>query len=299
VSKTLKPMLAASEPVTDFTKLKYPLYASPKIDGCRGMVVDGQLKSRAFKTFPNKYVHDLFSKKNFDGLDGEIIIGDPTSAQARNETSGTLNRKSDKEVDAKFYIFDCYTFKGEYAQRYLHLVELVSTLKRGPLELVVQHLISTPEELERYERDTLDLGYEGVIVRSLDGPYKYGRSTHREGYMLKVKRFLDAEAEILEVIEEMENTNDANKDAFGRTKRSHAQEGMVPKGRTGALRVKDVTTGVEFVVGSGYDDTDRDFLWNNKRKLVGKLITYKYFPHGVKDKPLLPVYVGPREDWDL
>lgn len=296
MAKTLKPMLAASEPVTDFTQLNYPVYASPKIDGCRGMVVNGQLKSRAFKTFPNKYVDRLFSRKELSGLDGEIVIGDPTSASARNETSGVLNRKSDVPVDAKFYVFDNYLAKGTFEERSI-LVQ--AACEQPAVRVVEQQLIESADELSQYEVEILNLGYEGVIVRSPDGPYKYGRSTHKEGYMLKVKRFLDAEAEILEVIEEMENQNEAKRDAFGRTKRSSAGGGLVPKGRAGALRVKDLKTGVEFTVGSGFCDADREQFWKDRRSAVGRTITYKYFPHGVKDKPLLPTFVGLREKWDL
>lgn len=262
------------------------------------MVVDGQLKSRAFKQFPNDYVHKLFSGIDLDGFDGEIVIGDPTSADARNKTSGTLNRKSDKEVDAKLYVFDNYKYKGGYDARYQKLKKRFETPYRNVV-LVEQRCLALPVELEFYEREVVALGYEGVIVRSLDGPYKFGRSTHKEGYMLKVKRFLDSEAEILEVIEEQENTNEAKKDAFGRSKRSSAQEGMVPKGQAGALYVKDLTTGVCFTVGSGISDDLGKRMWNNRRKLLGRTITYKYFPHGVKDKPLLPSFVGFREKWDF
>jgi len=291
----LKPMLAGK--ITDYDKLKYPFYASPKLDGVRGIVKDGELVSRKLMTFPNIHINAEFSNASLDGMDGELIVGSATNPQVRNLTSGSCNR-IEGTPEVTFYIFDNYKYRGGFTARYGTLID-ESIRFPDNVRLVPQHLISNAEELAKYEADTLDLGYEGVIIRSLGGPYKMGRSTENEGYMLKVKRFLDAEAEILEVIEEEENTNVAQRDNLGRTKRSHAQDGKVPKGRAGALHVKDLVSGVEFTVGSGMDDDERKFFWDNRRKVRGKCITYRYFPKGVKDKPLIPTYVGLREEWDL
>lgn len=291
---TIKPMLAGK--ITDYSALNYPLYASPKIDGCRGMVVDGMLRSRKFLQFPNNHTHNLFSFPRFNGLDGELVVGDPKDPQARNKTSGNLN-SIDRILDVKFYVFDNYLAKGGFKERGI----LVQAAAVGCANIVAipQVLVADEGQLLEYEAKCLADGYEGLIVRSPDGPYKFGRSTESEGYMLKVKRFLDAEAKILEVYEEMENTNAAEKDAFGRTKRSSAQAGLVGKDRAGGFTVRDIKTGVEFdVPGSTFGDVRKAEFWKARKKLVGKLITYRYFPHGIKDKPLLPTFVAFREDWD-
>ena len=57
------------------------------------------------------------------------------------------------------------------------------------------------------------------MVRTPDSPYKCGRSTEREAWLLKIKRFEDAEAVVLGTYEGMSNMNEAGVDAFGRTKR--------------------------------------------------------------------------------
>lgn len=117
--------------------------------------------------------------------------------------------------------------------------------------------------------------------------------------MLKLKRFADHEAEILEVIEEMENTNEKKTNELGRGKRSAHQAGMVPKGVAGALRVKDCTSGVEFMVGTGLTDADGVAFWAQRNSVRGKILKYKSFPVGMKDKPRFPVYLGMREAWDM
>ena len=42
-----------------------------------------------------------------------------------------------------------------------------------------------------------------------NAPYKQGRSTVREGYLLKVKTFLDDEATVVRFEERMHNGNEA------------------------------------------------------------------------------------------
>ena len=53
----------------------------------------------------------------------------------------------------------------------------------------------------------LDDGYEGLMLRAPDGPYKFGRSTVKENTLLKVKNFLDDEAEVIGFKEQTTNTN--------------------------------------------------------------------------------------------
>ena len=153
------------------------------------------------------------------------------------------------------------------------------------------------------EAQALDAGYEGLIVRSVNGPYKFGRSTMKEGYMLKLKRFLDSEAVILDMDEEQANNNVAQVDALGHTKRSSHKAGKAGKGRMGALRVRDVNPnspvfGREFEIGSGFDLSDREEFWQNRAACIGKIVKFKFFAIGILDKPRFPIYLGKRSELD-
>lgn len=53
------------------------------------------------------------------------------------------------------------------------------------------------------------------MVRSLAGKYKQGRSTEKEGILGKLKRFVDAEFEVVSYTERMHNGNAPTKDALG------------------------------------------------------------------------------------
>lgn len=281
----------------DLTKLVYPVYASPKIDGCRAVVAGHKVLSRKLEVFPNKAAQQF---AHLEGLDGELVIGSPSDPQVRNTTSGTLNRKQDDAPGLKFLVFDKWDSDEPFRER----LEIAKDRILGTDDIwVLPHtLINNEKELLETEEDALDKGFEGLILRAPDGAYKFGRSTTNEGGMLKLKRFVDAEAEVLQVNEEMKNTNKAEKDHLGRTKRSKAQAGMKGKGRAGELLVRGLNgqfEGVEFVVPlGGAGDEGKAFWWTHRKDVNKPVVTYRYFPKGVKDKPLLPTYVGIREDWD-
>ena len=117
------------------------------------------------------------------------------------------------------------------------------------VEKILPVEIRDAAQLAAYEEDCLAEGYEGVMIRTPDSPYKCGRSTEREGWLLKIKRFEDAEAVVLETYEGMSNHNEAQRDAFGRTKRSSAQAGKVGRGELGGFVVSAVDSNVVFRLG--------------------------------------------------
>lgn len=286
----IKPMLAATAALTD---IKYPIYASPKLDGVRGLIIDGVLHSRSLKQFPNQHVMDRFSKKAYNGLDGELILGSPTAKDVYRVTNGACARKTGTP-DVKFHIFDYIDPSRGFERRQKEI-----ELKNDNIVVVQQVLIKNETDLIAYEKLNLHFGYEGLILRAPDGAYKYGRSTVREQGMLKLKRFTDSEFLLLEVIEEMHNANEATKNELGRTARSSHKANMVPTGRMGSLRVKDIHNGVEFSIGTGFDDEDKNWFWKNRKKLESKFVgKYKHFEVGAKDLPRFPVYLGPRPAWD-
>ena len=92
--------------------------------------------------------------------------------------------------------------------------------------------VSCEEDVLQYEKEFLEIGAEGVMLRSPTGPYKQGRSTLKEGYLLKVKQFTDAEARVIGFDEKMHNANEADVGELGQTKRSSHAENLIPTGNT-------------------------------------------------------------------
>lgn len=294
-----KPLLAA--PVEDLAALEYPLLASPKLDGVRAVIRNGVVTSRSLKPIPNKHVQALFGRPELEGLDGELMCGDPCGADVfRDTTSAVMSIEGTPDV--QFHVFDlvpdddrAWTFRA----REIALTNKLERLKPAGVVLVPQTEVTCATEVDAYEVLRLGQGYEGVMLRSPDGVYKHGRSTLKERTLLKLKRFADSEATILACVEQLHNANEAKRNALGQQERSSAKAGMRPMGVLGAFNVRDVKTGVEFDIGTGFTAADRDELWKRRAELVGKIVKYKYFPTGSKDKPRFPVFLAFRDKRDM
>lgn len=290
------PMLAASTTGKD---LPLPMLASPKLDGVRAIVLDGVVLSRKFKRIPNKYIQALFGHAKFNGLDGELIVGDPTDPEAFRKTmSGVMEQ--DGVPDVTFHVFDdC----SPNARSWGFNARLESVFRRTvnqPRMLYVMHkTLRTVEQLEQYELKQLGLGYEGVMLRHPDGKYKEGRSTLKEAWLLKLKRFEDSEAKVLGYAELQHNANEKTITTGAKAERSHKKAGLVGGQVLGALHVKDVKTGVEFDIGSGFTAAERKALWEAGDELLGKFVKYQFFPLGSKDKPRFPTFKGFRDPIDF
>ena len=293
-----KPMLAVA---ADFAKIKYPVYASPKLDGIRCLIIDGVAKTRTLKDVPNKHVAEMLSQMAFDGLDGELIVGPPTSKTCYTDTVSNV-MAYDKTPEFTFYVFDIHNVAGGYNSRSALLDTTYDQYlqKFSFIQLLTKAKVECEADLLDYEAECVAAGYEGIIVRAnLDAHYKYGRSTVNEGSLLKIKRFGDSEAEIIGFEEELFNGNEATTNELGRTKRSSAQAGKSGKNTLGAFTVRDVLSGIEFSVGTGLTAADRADFWARRDQLLGSLIKYKFFPVGVKIAPRHPVYLGFRDRSDL
>jgi DNA ligase-1 len=288
MTKPFKPMLAA-DISADLDKLRFPCYATPKLDGVRALIFPDGVYSRSMKRIPNKHVQLAFSTNpNFVGLDGELIVGEPTDKDVYRKTNSVV-ASIDDDTRVQFYVFDRYNRDGV---RYEDRVPQVPT--HPWMVAVFSDLCTSMEDVVHREEHYLSAGFEGLILRSPEGLYKNGRSTIKEQGMLKLKRFVDSEAEVIGVEEEMHNANEAKVNELGHTARSSHKANLVGKGTMGALVVRDVRTGVEFKIGTGFTAADRAKEW-----LLGTIVKYKSFPVGVKDKPRHPVFLGIREDFDL
>lgn len=297
----LKPMLAAKVTDVQIKKLfkeKGTLEASPKLDGIRCMIQNGMALSRSLKPIRNKYVQSLLGHKRFNGLDGELIIGKPTDKDVyRNTTSGIM--KEEGEPNFTFWIFDDFSTDFGYADRREGITYELKSVNCPNIKQLEYTTVDSVIDLALYEGKCLKQGYEGVILRDPHAFYKHGRSTAKEGGLLKVKRFNDGEAKILGFEEQMHNGNEATTNELGRTQRSSHQENKTPMDTLGALVVKDTKTGIEFNIGTGFTDDVRNQLWKYRTELIGQIIKYKSFKIGVKTAPRHPVYLGLRDGLDI
>lgn len=276
--------------------IRFPVFASPKLDGVRAWWPEGALLSRKMKPFPNKGLESLASDPAFSGLDGEFIVGDPTAPDVFRKTSAALMSQRAHLDGLTLYVFDDLS-RGPDAPFRQRLESLrVRCQALEGVVVVEQVLVKDADELQELEELWLSQGYEGVMVRDPAGRYKFGRSTEKEGILLKVKRFEDMEAEVLGAVELQHNENEATRDERGFAKRSSHQAGKTGAGTLGALRVRGLNgpfKGVKFEVGTGFDAALRAELWSLRGDgLTGQVVVVKFFPTGSKDKPRFPTYKG-------
>jgi len=301
-----KPMLAGKAP-EDLSTLKFPLALSPKLDGIRAIVKDGIVMSRSLKPIPNRHVQKLFA--HLEGYDGELIVGPANDKDCfLKTTSGVMSR--DGEPDVNYHVFDRHDLPGDWEYRFRDLYDNNKTIVRVP-----HNFIHNVDAILENEEFYLAQGYEGVMLRDISGPYKNGRSTTREGWLLKLKRFEDSEALVIGMEEKMHNANEATIGELGQTKRTSHQENLEPLGTMGALIVRDLKTGVEFNIGTGFSDVDRAWWWdnttcyetyvqNNGSELRSFstpywIVNYTYFATGSKDKPRFPTFKSIRHKDDM
>jgi DNA ligase-1 len=284
-------VMLATDAVLD--KLSFPLFASPKLDGIR-CYVRTALYSRSNKLIPNRHVQEKF--KHLLDYDGELIVGDPTSKTCYRDTVSVV-MSDDKPADnVSFYTFD---HVGKLHMPYRKRADLwgghgVS----AHVYYLTQTLIHNVDELLAMEEQKLEEGFEGLILRDPDGHYKCGRSTVKEGLLLKLKRFTDDEAEIIGFEERMHNANEARVNELGRTSRSSHKDGKVGRGDLGAFVLR-TSKGITFSCGTGFTDDERHKFWQSRDSLLGCFAKYKHFAVGAKDAPRHPVFLGIRDKRDM
>ena len=250
----------------------------PKLDGVRVllMVIPGASEgvtticfSRNGKVFDNfthieQQVSDNFVKIarghqnaliNGFVLDGEVI------GNTFQELMRQARRKTDVQADdSVFNIFDIIPLsdfrEGHWnaqlhkriaiLEHIRHVVDTMPNVELLPHIMVDLDTAAGKDQLERYAKDQVNAGFEGIMIKELEAPYICKRSTD----WMKWKPTLTVDLEVVGVEE-----------GTGRN-----------LGRLGALVCHGVDDGKEITVnvGSGFSDADRDDYWTNRNLVIGR-----------------------------
>ena len=268
------PMLAGTLPT--LVDIRFPILASPKLDGIRCVVQGRKALSRSLKVLPNTAARSFLEGfPALEGLDGELMVhGQPLHAIE----SVFMARNSTLPPQWYFGVFDALPQKaGEpFTARSARVAAAVASISAGTHVVAVPQVeVRSLEEFLLFEKRVLGMGFEGVVLRRPASQYKHGRSTIAEGALLKWKRFEDSEAEII------------------------GFEASSAGGTLGAFLVRDLLTKKTFKVGTGITQAQRKELWEKRRKLRGRILKYKHFPSNRSQKPPSSVYLGLRSLDDM
>ena len=295
MSNKVKPLLSCE---VDIDKVNFPIYVSTKFDGIRCLIIDSVVYSRSLKPIRNKYVQQLFGKPEYNGMDGELVVGDIYAKDVfQKTTSGVMSAEGTPDV--KFYVFDiCNTPDEDFtARRFILRHKLKNVPSECSVVMLEQHYVETLYDLQQYLEDERIKGGEGLICRNPDGKYKYGRSTPKEQLSVKLKFFESGEFEVIGFEERMHNANEATTNELGYTERSSCKENLIPMNTLGSLVLKYGDS--EFRVGTGFSDAQRKEIWENKESYLGKLASIRYMSVGQAILPRVPSFIGWRDIDDL
>jgi DNA ligase-1 len=291
-----KPMLCPNEKV-DLSSINYPLLASTKLDGIRCIFMDGRMVSRTLKEIPNKQLQEKMQKlKDYSRehkviLDGEIY-GIGMKFQAIMHFVMTEDLESEELPDGlKFFCFDAIPNNPE--ESFISRSNFIKNLKLDNLVVVKQYEVYSKEDVEAMFNVALDGGYEGLVLKSLTGNYKFGRATIKSGDAYKVKPFLTFDGKIIGVEERFENTSDSYTDELGHSKKHDLKYCKKSTGIAGVFVV--MCDGREEKVVITGEEAFRREVWENQNNYIGKWIAFKGMVVGSKDKLRHTVFIRMRE----
>jgi DNA ligase-1 len=314
---TIKAMRAANY---DPAKIKFPVWAEPKIDGVRGYNPDGILLARTMKKLKNKYTTEFFSGPDYIGFDGELAANHECHPDLCRLTSSAVGTIEGKPY-VLWHIFDYVTeaTRGLPYSRRKDILErkirdLQANGKCGYLRVVPHIVCNNMAELTAAHEHFMELGYEGTCFYGPNVTHKEGKSSPTHNGVLRIKDFIDAEAVVLEIVEGETNNNEAQVNELGRTFRTSHQENKVSNGMVGSMTCKmlddvyDLHDHTKLLLAKHQiitvspgkmTEKDRIYYFQHQIGLIGQAIKFKFFPKGIKDKPRFPTFESIRLPEDM
>lgn len=263
----LKPMLALKyEDHRD--AVTFPAYVQPKLDGVRALAIRNgdtiSLKSRLGKEHVGlAHIRTALLTAMFDG---EIWDGELYDHGMHFQTLVSLVKKNQEASSkVKYHVYDKISPKP-FASRNLEIAEAHGRRPDG-LILVPTFVVGGHAQVELYHQQFVEQGYEGVMLRWGNEPYKGG---YRSRNLLKVKAWKDGEFKVVDVVSGKGKCED--------------QGVFVCESGGGQFGVK----------AKGSDALRREYL-ANKGALIGKMLTVRYFEPTADGLPRFPVGIAVRD----
>ena len=274
------PMLAASFDKRK-DKVTYPVDVQPKLDGVRCLAFwNGdhvELMSRGGKKWECcEHIVEELMKILPKGmvLDGELYI----HGKSFQEITKLVKKWRLESVDVVFHVYDvpkelAGAIRPVWADRRWSLESLLEPFEEcDSLEVVDTHLANTEEDVYKLQSQFLEEGYEGAIVREMDGEYRFG---YRSNKLLKVKNFCDKEYEIVGFTTGVGRFNGC------------------------CIWICVTEDGDEFKVVPQGTMEDRKATYKNAKNYIGELLKVKFFELSDDNIPRFPVGIGIRPTEDM
>lgn len=218
-------------------------------------------------------------------LDGEItVLDDTTDPESVFQSTSKIIRKDGDKTGLKFQVFDYLPEREFWSGK----SELMYLERRGAIERMFgqifsdsKYIVKVPvlysgtdiSKITEWSDKLTEQGYEGIMLNTARGLYQ----TKRTPDLLKVKKFHSADILCTGVFE---------------------GEGRL-SGTLGGIYVNYKNSKVG--VGTGFNDEQRKYYWNNQDEIVGKIVEIKYFEESTNQNDdsislRFPVFISVRED---
>lgn len=266
-----KPMLA-NDWFDYKSKVKYPIYSQPKLDGIRCIIrADGMWTRNGKQIISAPHIFEalkpLFETDNDLILDGELyadkdVADFNTIISCVRKTKPTTDDLEISKQYIEYHVYDLPSYDGVFIDRYHSLIKLhlpSCCVKVGT------SIVNTEKEVDEIYSNCISNGYEGQILR-LNAPYENKRSKS----LLKYKTFNDAEFTILGVIEGKGNLT----------------------GKVGKMQFEIDGKPFESAINGTWEYLEELFKRND---LIGKKATVKYFELTADGIPRFPKVIEIRD----
>ena len=292
LAETLKSDFVKGEGIKILEEVRYPVRVEPKLDGLRCIAI-----KRAGKvTFFTRNGTELDSMPKIKavledaGFDNVVLDGEGMAADW-NESASVMMSKTQKDDSNLYYnVFDSMPIGLWEAQEcpmtYTSRLNLVKDVVNGCASdrvRQVPHIMAQNEvELKAYFAKCMDEGFEGVMLKTLDTPYRFKRSDN----ILKLKPCVTYEGVIVGHYE--------------------GRRGTKREGLFGGFEVV-LPNGIITRVGGGFNDALKaDIQLNGPETFLGKIVEVEAQPDPMtKDgltadgKARFPVFTRFRNEGDV
>jgi DNA ligase-1 len=204
------------------------------------------------RTIKNRYGSDF--TKGFV-MDGEVI------GNSFQELMRQARRKTDVQAsDSVYNVFDIMSIEDfhrgywnaqlekriEILEGMRHVIDNMPNVELLPHIMVDLDTAAGHDQLNRYAKDQVNAGFEGIMIKDVGAPYECKRNTS----WMKWKPTITVDLTVV-----------ALEEGTGRN-----------EGRLGALVCHGIDDGKEISVnvGSGFSDSDRNDYWDNTEEIIGR-----------------------------
>lgn len=179
-------------------KIAYPAFVQPKLDGTRCLVYmrDGAMcafsrNGKPIATVPH-ITKELGSINSQVIWDGELYI----HGENFQELISGIKRSESNDVSERLemHCYDAFNITDKFDTPFQDRMKYLKQLNGDWAKPVKTEAVSSEEDMWKFHSQFLADGYEGTILRNVNGVYQFGKRSYD---LQKVKDFDDAEFEIV------------------------------------------------------------------------------------------------------